>query len=124
MKNASRQLLSHSISGTLLVILASGPVVSAATGNSAAIEAGEQIALDRKKGNCLSCHTMDNGISPGSIGPTLVSMRARFPNEEQLKRQIWDARINNPHTIMPPFGKHRILTETEIDQLVEYLYTL
>lgn len=123
MKNTSRQLLSRTISGALLLMLGSS-LVFAVTGNSTAIEAGKQIALDRKKGNCLACHAMDNGDSPGSIGPTLVSMRARFPNEAELKKQIWDARINNPHTIMPPFGKHRILTESEIDQLIEYLYTL
>lgn len=123
MKNASGQLLSRTISGALLLMLGSS-LVFAVTGNSTTIEAGKQIAMDRKKGNCLACHAMDNGDSPGSVGPPLVSMRARFPNEAQLKQQIWDARINNPYTLMPPFGKHRILTETEIDQLVEYLYTL
>jgi len=121
MKNASPHLLSSSITGALLMILALNPVFAATAGDA---EAGKQVALDRKKGNCLACHAMDNGISPGSVGPALLSMRARFPNKAELKQQIWDARINNPHTIMPPFGKHRILSETEIDQLVEYLYTL
>lgn len=123
MKTAPRQRLSGLIPGVLLLVLVLTPAFCPAQ-DSAAIEAGKQVALDRKKGNCLSCHAMDNGVSPGSVGPALVSMRARFPNKAELKQQIWDARINNPHTLMPPFGKHRILTDTEIDQLVEYLYTL
>jgi len=123
MKNTSPYLLSSSITGALLMILALNPAFAATAGGTA-VEAGKQVAVDRKKGNCLACHAMGDGISPGSIGPALVSMRARFPNKDVLKQQISDARINNPHTIMPPFGKHRILSETEIDQLVEYLYTL
>ena len=30
----------------------------------------------------------------------------------------------NPDTVMPPFGKHKILTDQEIDNIVDYLYTL
>lgn len=122
------QYLSRPVSGWLIVVFmymtTALNTALAATGSAAAIEAGKQIAFDRKKGNCLSCHAMDDGISPGSIGPALASMKARYPNEAELREQIWDARINNPHTIMPPFGKHRILTPTEIEQLLEYLYTL
>jgi sulfur-oxidizing protein SoxX len=30
----------------------------------------------------------------------------------------------NPDTLMPPFGRHRILHAAEIDRVVEYLYAL
>jgi len=87
-------------------------------------EKGKEVAFDRKKGNCLACHAMDDGTLPGNIAPPLVSMKLRYPEKETLRAQIWDATVRNPNTIMPPFGRHRILTEEEIDEVVEYVYTL
>jgi mono/diheme cytochrome c family protein len=29
-----------------------------------------------------------------------------------------------PHTIMPPFGGNKILTPEQVDDVVEYLYSL
>lgn len=88
------------------------------------VEKGKDVAFDRKKGNCLACHAMDDGALPGNIAPPLVSMNLRYPDKAKLRAQIWDATVANPNTIMPPFGRHRIVTEEEIDQIVEYVYTL
>jgi sulfur-oxidizing protein SoxX len=88
------------------------------------VEKGKEVAFDRKKGNCLACHAMDDGTLPGNIAPPLVSMKARYPDKVKLHDQIWDATVRNPNTIMPPFGRHRILSEEEIDEVVEYVYTL
>jgi len=88
------------------------------------VEKGKDVAFDRKKGNCLACHAMDDGTLPGNIAPPLVSMNLRYPDKAKLRAQIWDATVANPNTIMPPFGRHRIVTEEEIDQIVEYVYTL
>ena len=88
------------------------------------IKMGKEVAYDRKKGNCLACHMMDDGVSPGDIGPPLVAMKARFPDRAKLRDQIWDPQVRNPATMMPPFGKHKVLSEAEIDAIVEYLYTL
>ena len=88
------------------------------------VEKGKDVAFDRKKGNCLACHAMDDGTLPGNIAPPLVSMKLRYPDKEKLRAQIWDATVRNPNTIMPPFGRHRILSEQEIDEVVEYVYTL
>jgi len=79
------------------------------------------------KGNCLACHAMPSdakAVTSANIGPPLVAIRARFPDREQLRRQVWDAGSINPNTVMPPFGKHQILTPEEIDLIVDYLYTL
>jgi len=92
-------------------------------GMSVVVE-GKQIAWDRKKGNCLACHVMADGKLPGNIGPPLVAMKARFPEKAKLREQIWDATKKNPNSMMPPFGRHEILTEEEIDKVVEYVYTL
>lgn len=97
---------------------------AAEDGGQEMVAQGRQVAMDRKRGNCLACHVMDNGESPGNIGPPLVAMRARFPDPQQLRAQIWDPGLRNPHSVMPPFGRHGILTEREIDQVVAYLYTL
>ena len=85
---------------------------------------GKEISFDRKKGNCLACHVMDDGELPGLVGPPLMMMKVRFPDRAVLREQVWDATIRNPATSMPPFGRHRMLTEEEIDKVVDYLYTL
>jgi len=87
-------------------------------------EDGKKVAFDRKKGNCLACHMIEGGSLPGNIGPPLVAMKARFPNKADLRAQIWDPTVANPNTIMPPFGKHRILSEKEIDLVTEFIYSL
>jgi sulfur-oxidizing protein SoxX len=88
------------------------------------VQQGKMIAFDRKKGNCLACHAMDDGNLPGNIGPPLVAMKARYPDKAKLRAQIYDARINNPHTLMIPFGPHGVITDEEIDMVTEYVYTL
>jgi sulfur-oxidizing protein SoxX len=97
---------------------------TAASADESAVAKGKEVAFDRKLGNCLACHAMDDGDLPGNIGPPLVSMKLRFPDKAKLRAQIWDATVSNPNTIMPPFGRHNILTEEQIDQIVEYVYTL
>lgn len=87
-------------------------------------EMGKQLVMTRSKGNCLACHAIDDGVLPGNLGPPLVSMQLRFPDKAQLRAQIWDATERNPNSRMPPFGKHRILSEEEIDLILEYVYSL
>ena len=60
----------------------------------------------------------------GNIGPSLVAMGARFPNSEDLRAQIWDATVKNPNSSMPPFGKHKLISEKDIDNIVAWLSTL
>jgi sulfur-oxidizing protein SoxX len=88
------------------------------------VQKGKEVAFDRKKGNCLACHAMDDGSLPGNIGPPLVSMKLRFPDKDVLRAQIWDATVRNPNSIMPPFGRHKMLSEEEIDWITEYVYGL
>jgi len=88
------------------------------------IAKGQKVAFDRKKGNCLSCHIIANGQYPGTHGPPLIFMKQRFPDKAKLRARIWDATAANPNTMMPPFGRHGILTNEEIDQITEYIYTL
>lgn len=89
-----------------------------------ALEKGKALSFDRKLGNCLACHAMDDGKLAGNIGPPLVSMKLRYPDKAKLRAQIWDATEKNGNTIMPPFGKHNMLSEEQIDLITDYVYTL
>jgi len=84
---------------------------------------GGCVAIDRKKGNCHSCHLIA-GINHGDVAPPLAAMAQRFPDKAKLRAQVWDAGAANPKTVMPPFGRHGILSEKEIDNIVEFLLTL
>ncbi len=110
----------------LTTSLALLPAVSSAADSTTAsvLEEGKKISFDRKKGNCLACHAIEGGNLPGNIGPPLVAMQARFPDKARLRAQIWDATKINPNSIMPPFGLHNIISESEIDKVVEYIHTL
>jgi len=89
-----------------------------------ALEQGKSLATERAKGNCLACHSIEDGQLPGNLGPPLLAMKLRFPERERLRRQIHDASISNRHSRMPPFGRHQILTAEEIELIMDYLYTL
>lgn len=88
---------------------------------------GKQLSYDRSMGNCLACHAMPtqtDAESPGTIGPPLIAMKARYPDKAKLRAQIWNAIDTNPNTVMPSFGKNKILTEAEIDKVTDFIYGL
>lgn len=99
------------------------PITASAEGASA-IEEGKKVAFNRKKGNCLSCHQIEGGEMPGNIGPPLIAMKARFPDKAKLAAQISDATKANPNSMMPPFLKHGILNQAELDKVVEFVHSL
>jgi sulfur-oxidizing protein SoxX len=88
------------------------------------------VMINRKKGNCLACHDVITKRFPpdfpaaGNIGPPLVSMKARFPDAAKLRAQIWDPTEINPNSSMLPFGRHKVISEQDIDNIVEFLYTI
>jgi sulfur-oxidizing protein SoxX len=85
---------------------------------------GKELAFDRGKGNCLSCHNIKGGDLPGTIGPQLNTMKDRFPDRNELIGIITDETKRNPQTVMPPFGRNLILNDKEISAIVDFLYTL
>jgi sulfur-oxidizing protein SoxX len=87
-------------------------------------EAGKIVANTRATGNCVACHMMPDAESPGAIGPALIAMKARYPDKRDLAAQIWDPTVKNPEVVMPPFGKHGILTDKEFVDVVEYIWSL
>ncbi len=106
-----------------LAILIGGMNVSAAQAQSAAAE-GQKIAFDRGKGNCLTCHVIKGGDLPGTIGPELKDIKSKYPDRADLVAILNDETKRNPQTVMPPFGRNRILDEDEINAVVDFLQTL
>jgi sulfur-oxidizing protein SoxX len=113
--------------GLFVLAAVLGNVCPALADQAERVAAGARLAQEVAKGNCLACHAMPSNaraVTSANIGPPLVAIRARFPDREQLRRQIWDAGLINPDTVMPPFGKHQILTTDEIELIVDFLFTL
>jgi L-cysteine S-thiosulfotransferase len=118
-------IVTSSIKPALVLALMIGVAASTvpARAQSAAAE-GQKIAFDRGKGNCLTCHEIRGGDRPGTIGPPLTDIRRKFPDRNELVAIVTDETKRNPLTVMPPFGRNRILTEQEINAVVDFLQTL
>jgi len=109
----------------LFVALAVGlAAMSAPAAAQSGVADGKKLAFDRGKGNCLVCHIIKGGEYPGTLGPELVDIKSKYPNREELVAIIFDETKRNPLTVMPPFGRNRILTAKEIDAIVDFLQTL
>ena len=89
-----------------------------------AVTEGQKLAFDRGKGNCLTCHEIKGGDLPGTIGPALKGIKSKYPDRNELVAILTDATKRNPLTVMPPFGRNRILTDKEINAIVDFLQTL
>jgi L-cysteine S-thiosulfotransferase len=104
---------------TIGALLAAGPVRA-----QSSVAEGQKLAFDRGKGNCLTCHVIKGGDLPGSIGPELTDIKQKYPDRNDLVAILNDETKRNPLTVMPPFGRNRILTEQEINAIVDFLQTL
>ena len=104
----------------LALLLAPGLAASAALD-------GRAIAQGQERGNCLACHRMPAdplAVTDATLGPILQAVRKRYPDRLQLRAQIWDPAVRNPETLMPRYGRHRILTDAEIDAVTDYVFGL
>ena len=110
-------------SAPVLALLAGAALAGPACAQSAVSE-GQKLAFDRSKGNCLTCHVIKGGNLPGSIAPDLKDIKSKYPNRADLVAIVTDETKRNPQTVMPPFGRNRILTEKEINAIVDFLQTL
>ncbi|MFO7603144.1 MAG: sulfur oxidation c-type cytochrome SoxX [Gammaproteobacteria bacterium] len=120
MRKPAKLIAASSAIAVLLGTLAVAPQIAFAD----MVAEGKKVAEDRRKGNCFACHSYEGADMPGNMGPPLVAMKARFPDKAVLRAQIHDATKNNPNTAMPPFGKHEMLSDKEIDAITEWVYTL
>lgn len=107
----------------IALLLGAVAVSRPAQAQSATAE-GQKLAFDRSKGNCLTCHEIKGGDLAGNIGPALTDIKAKYPNRADLVAIVTDETKRNPLTVMPPFGRNHILSEKEIDAVVDFLQTL
>jgi sulfur-oxidizing protein SoxX len=116
----------HGLSAaTLLALAAAGAQAEMPDLNlDGDVEAGKAVAMDRARGNCVACHLMPGADSPGAIGPALIAMQTRYKSKHDVAVQIWDPTVKNPDVVMPPFGKHGILSDKEFVDVVEYIWSL
>ncbi|HTP94779.1 MAG TPA: sulfur oxidation c-type cytochrome SoxA [Burkholderiales bacterium] len=87
---------------------------------------GKRLAFDRSRGgSCVSCHVLgkDTPAQPGNVGPDLSAIGAHR-SDQQLFDIVYDARVVNRDTIMPPWGAHGIFNAAEIKDIVAFLKTL
>jgi sulfur-oxidizing protein SoxA len=91
-------------------------------------EKGAKLVADRKRGgSCLACHVMGqagNADQPGNVGPDLSEIGNAGLSDEQLFNFIYDARVYNAETVMPPWGSHGVFSDAEINDMVAFLKTL
>ena len=108
----------------LALIFAIGAAMPLPVARAQSASEGQRLAFDRGKGNCLSCHEIKGGDLPGTIGPALRDIKSKYPDRNDLVAILTDETRRNPQTVMPPFGRNRILTEQEINAIVDFLQTL
>ncbi|MGV7212747.1 sulfur oxidation c-type cytochrome SoxX [Bradyrhizobium sp. UFLA05-112] len=108
----------------VFILAALAAVVAGPARAQSAASEGQKLAFDRGKGNCLTCHVIRGGDLPGTIGPELKDIKTKYPDRNELFAILFDEAKRNPQTMMPPFGRNRILTEQEINAIVDFLQTL
>jgi len=99
----------------------SGPI----TGDA---KKGAEMVADRNRGgSCLACHVIGpaGGANlPGNVAPDLSEIGNAGREDEWLFNYIYDGRVYNPDTVMPPWGSHGLFDDQEINDMVAFLKTL
>lgn len=89
---------------------------------------GAKLVADRNRGgSCLACHVMGpagGADLPGNVGPDLSEIGNAGRDDEWLFNYVYDARVYQPETVMPPWGTHRLFTDEEIGHVVAFLKIL
>lgn len=127
MRKSATIITATSTALILLGSLAMAPTVNAAepTAPLDLVTIGKTVAETNTKGNCTSCHAYPGANMPGTIAPPLGNwLQQKYKDKAALRAQIWDATKANPNSRMIPYGKHKVLTEAEIDAVTEWTWSL
>ena len=82
---------------------------------------GKKLALEY----CVACHQFTGTNQAGSLGPPLLVMKSRFPDRKTIYNIIYDPAVAiKPHTMMPPFGRNKLIKKEEIHKIIDFLYSL
>lgn len=102
-------------------------LLCAAAAARAQAPTGAELFVRADKGHCIACHQVPQGAGPATrsdLGPRLEGARMRELGKARLRALLADPMAANPDTVMPPYGRHRILAPDEIDRVVDYLHAL
>lgn len=88
------------------------------------VQRGREIAVSPQRGNCVACHKLPGDDWPGTVGNSLLRYKHYEYTADRIYQQIYDPRIFNPSSVMPPFGSHNLLAEQDIRDLVAYLQSI
>ena len=89
-------------------------------------ERGRTLAYDRSRGgSCVVCHIMGKTTpsQPGNVGPDLSTI-GNSRDDQYLFNYVYDARLYNPNSIMPPWGAYGVFRPDEVRDIVAFLKTL
>jgi sulfur-oxidizing protein SoxA len=89
-------------------------------------ERGRTLAYDRARGgSCVVCHVMGKTTpaQPGNVGPDLSTVGATR-DDQFLFNYVYDPRIYNAASIMPPWGAFGVYRVDEVRDIVAFLKTL
>ncbi len=102
-------------------------------------EAGRKVVVNRRLGNCLSCHeisALKKELFHGEIGPSLDGVATRW-DKAQLRLILSNSKMVFPDTMMPAFYRNdglsrvrsefagkTILTAQQVEDVVAYLETM
>lgn len=88
---------------------------------------GKDLSFSRARGGgCLSCHVMgpETLELPGNVGPDLSEIGKQGRTDQWLYNYVYDPRVYNAESSMPPWGAHGLYTEAEIRDIVAFLKSL
>ena len=100
----------------------SGLVLAATLAAFAARPAGAQDALALINAQCQQCHEIKGIGDFGNVGPSLIDLKTRYADRKDVVAIVTDETKRNELTVMPPFGRNHILSQQEIETIVDYLY--
>ncbi len=121
------------------VVFKDGMVEQSLTGVPGDPANGRAVFANRKKGNCLACHTnsdMKDQLFHGEIGPSLDHVAERY-DAPHFRAILTNSKMVFHDTIMPAFYRNSgfvrpmkkfegktILTAQEVEDVIAYLTTL
>src|SRR3569833_634380 len=101
-------------------VLAAALMAAPAAGSAADAQSPDALKLINSQ--CQQCHEIKGIGDFGNVGPSLVDLKARYADRKDVVAIINDETKRNELTVMPPFGRNHILSQQEIETIVEYLY--
>lgn len=114
--------MTKSFAGTLIMgsfLMSTGTVVAEQA--KAPLEQGKELAINL----CQACHQFEGTNQAGTVGPPIVAMKERFPDQQKLYEIIYDPHVAiKSYTMMPPFGRNGLVDDKQIQLIIDFLYTL